>query len=72
MIEHFFDRSKELVMRNIKDRTGQSVHVDDYLGSENSSLRKAISGDLDKISRQISNANSQGETTKWLAAVGES
>lgn len=71
MIERFFDRAKDLVMRNIRDKTGQSVNVDDYLGSENSGLRQVISYDLDNISRNIKNANAQAEASSWLAAIGE-
>ena len=71
IVERFFERAKDLVMHNIKDKTGQSVHVDDYLGGENSRLRQAISNDLDNISREIKNANTQAETSAWLEAIGE-
>lgn len=71
MVERFFARAKDLVKRNIRDTTGQSVHVDDYLGSENSNLRDGISYDLDDISRTMKNANAQAEASAWLAAVGE-
>lgn len=71
MVERFFERSKDLVMRSIKDKTGQSVHVDDYLGGENSRLRRTISNELDNISRKIKNANTQAETSAWLKAIGE-
>jgi hypothetical protein len=72
MTEYFIVRAKNLVMHNIKDRTGQSVHVDDYLGSENSDERRVISGYLEEISRRVANANTQAETDTWLAAIGES
>lgn len=71
MIERFFERAKDLISRNIRDKTGQSVHVDDYLGSENSDLRQAIAHDFDNISRNIKNANAQAETSAWLEAIGE-
>ena len=71
MMEHFFERVKDLVKRNIRDRTGQSVHVDDYLGGENSSIRDVISNHLDDISRNIKNANAQSSVSEWIAAIGE-
>lgn len=71
MVERFFEGVKDLVIRTIKDKTGQSVHVDDYLGGENSQLRRAISNDLDNISRKIKNANTRAETSAWLEAIGE-
>lgn len=72
MTEHFFNRAKDLVTHNIRDRTGQSIHVDDYLGNENSGLRQAVSDNLDKISREFTNANTRTEASTWLAAIGES
>lgn len=71
MIERFFERAKDLIMRNIRDKTGQSVNVDGYLGSENSGLRQAISHDLENISRNIMNANTQADASSWLEAIGE-
>lgn len=71
MVERFFEGAKDLVMHTIKDKTGQSVHVDDYLGGENSRLRQTISNDLDNISRKIKNANTRAETSAWLEAIGE-
>lgn len=71
MLERFFDRAKNIVRRPIRDRTGQSIHVDDYLGNENSDLREAISEQFDLISRQMRNANRQSSVSEWLAAIGE-
>ena len=43
MLPAFFERARELVLSPIKDSTGQSVHVDDYLGPANSEARQAAS-----------------------------
>src|SRR5260370_979168 len=43
MLEHFFNRSRALVLAPIHDKTGQSVHVDTYLGQANSNNRKEVS-----------------------------
>lgn len=71
MVERFFDRTKDLIKKPIKDRTGQSLHVDDYLGMENSAQRNSISEEFDHISRSMRNANRQSLITDWLATIGE-
>ena len=71
MAERFFDRAKDLIKKPINDRTGQSLHVDDYLGTTNSAERYGISGEFDRISRTMRNANRDSSITGWLAAIGE-
>lgn len=71
MVERFFDRAKDLVKKPIKDRTGQSLHVDDYLGTDHSTERYGISEEFDRISRTMRNANRASLITDWLAAIGE-
>ena len=72
MLVHFVERSKVLVLAPIKDKTGQSVHVDDYLGPTNNASRKAVSAALDRIYRQMKNADVQRSRDMWLELVGES
>lgn len=71
MLEHFFEQAKSTVLTPIKDKTGQSIHVDDYLGSQNSEERKGISYQLDLISRKIKNANNVASIDLWKDALGE-
>lgn len=71
MLEHFFERAQDLVLKHVKDKTGQSLNVDDYLGSENSSLRKAVSTEMNRISRRMKNANAAGLSSEWLRTIGE-
>ena len=71
MAERFFDRAKDLIKKPINDRTGQSLHVDDYLGTTNSAERYSISEEFDRISRTMRNANRASSITDWLAAIGE-
>lgn len=54
MLEHFYSRAPEIVRTPIKDKTGQSVHVDDDLGPANSDRRRLLSSSLDRIARRIS------------------
>jgi len=71
MLEHFFEQAKTTVLSPIKDKTGQSIHVDEYLGSQNSEERKGISYQLDLISRKIKNANNVASIDLWKDALGE-
>jgi hypothetical protein len=71
MLEHLFDRARTLVLSPVKDRTGQSVHVDDYLGSANSQDRKAVAAVLDRISRSMKNADALRSTEQWMELFGE-
>jgi hypothetical protein len=71
MLEHFFDQAKSAVLSPIKDKTGQSVHVDEYLGSQNSEGRKGVSYQLDLISRKIKSANNVASIDLWKDALGE-
>lgn len=71
MLEHLIDRSRTLVLSPIKDRTGQSVHVDDYLGPANSKDRKAASAVLDRVFRQMKNADALRSKDQWLKLLGE-
>src|SRR5438477_2698684 len=56
MLPVFFERARELVLSPIRDATGQSVHVDDYLGPPNSPERVAISHVMGRIARRMQNA----------------
>jgi hypothetical protein len=71
MLEHFLERSCFLVLEPIKDKTGQSVHVDVYLGAANSSDRKEVSAALDRVYRRMKNANVAGLEDQWLEPFGE-
>jgi hypothetical protein len=65
MTAHFFDKAKDLVLSPIKDRTGQSVHVDGYLGVENSAVRVQASHILNRIAKRIRNANAAKSQELW-------
>jgi Second Messenger Oligonucleotide or Dinucleotide Synthetase domain len=43
MLPLFFEKARSLVMSPIRDGTGQSVHVDEHLGPENSAVRQSVS-----------------------------
>lgn len=65
MLQHFFKEAPKRVLKLIQDKTGQSMHIDDYLGSENSSERKRISRSLDRINRRMKNADGAQSIEQW-------
>lgn len=71
MLEHFFDTARALVLAPIRDKTGQSVHVDAYLGPAKSKNRKEVSAALDRIHRRMKNADVLHSEDQWLEPFGE-
>jgi hypothetical protein len=70
MLEHFFDACRSLVLITIRDKTGQSVHVDSYLGPASSKSRKEVSAALDRIHRRMMNADTLRSEEQWLEPFG--
>jgi hypothetical protein len=70
MLPIFFERARELVLKPIRDSTGQSVHVDGYLGAANSDARRATSHVLGRIARRMRNATTAGSDAQWRALFG--
>jgi hypothetical protein len=65
MVEHFFTKSADYVLTPIKDKTGQSIHVDDYLGRKESLERHIISSSIGRIARRMANANGARSVELW-------
>lgn len=70
MLPVFFERAKDLVLRPIVDKTGQSVHVDDYLGAADSQARRDASHILGRIGKRMRNANAAGSIGQWRDLFG--
>ncbi len=70
MLPEFFERAREFVLRPIRDSTGQSVHVDGYLGAAESPERKAASHLLGRIARRMRNATAARSLAQWRALFG--
>lgn len=70
MLPAYFERARELVLSPIRDRTGQSVHVDGYLGDANSEPRQVASHILGRLARRMRNATAAGSTAQWQALFG--
>lgn len=70
MLPLFFERAKDLVLSPIRDHTGQSVHVDSYLGAANSEDRQAVSHLMSRLARRMRNASAGASTAQWRALFG--
>ncbi|KAB2336198.1 nucleotidyltransferase [Cytobacillus depressus] len=67
-IQKFCLHSRSAVLSPIKDSTGQSLHVDDYLGGKDSISRKRISINFRILEKKINNASSINE---WKDILGK-
>src|SRR5258706_10664207 len=65
MLPIFFERARDLVVRPIRDRTGQSIHVDEYLGAEGSPERLRASHLLGRVGKRMRNATAAQSTSQW-------
>lgn len=53
MLNYFFSEASRIVKQPIRDSTGQSIHVDEYLGSANSLDRRIVSDAFNRVSRRL-------------------
>jgi hypothetical protein len=67
MLPVFFERARELVASPIRDSTGQSVHVDAYLGDAGSPERVAAAHVLGRIAKRMRNASAHKSREQWEA-----
>jgi hypothetical protein len=70
MLPAFFERAKDLVLTPIRDSSGQSIHVDGYLGKANSEQRQVASHVLGRIARRMKNATAAASTDQWEELFG--
>ena len=71
MLKHFFDSTRNIVLAPIRDSTGQSVHVDEYMGPANSAGRKVAAAALDRVYRQMRNADAILSVEAWVRLFGD-
>ena len=69
MLPYFFERAKDLVRIPIRDQSGQSTHVDEYLGGDDSSLRMEVSHVLGGITKRMRNASAAQSKAQWSALL---
>jgi hypothetical protein len=65
MLPHLFERISKDVLSPVTDSTGQSVHVDEYLGSTGSKKRQEISHVFERMSKRMHNATAAGSIRQW-------
>jgi hypothetical protein len=65
MVRFFFDKAPDHVKQPIRDSSGQSVYVDEYLGEENSLERRIAADALGRIARKIRNADGARSLERW-------
>jgi hypothetical protein len=70
MLPVFFQKAKDLVLSPIKDSSGQSVHVDGYLGDANSDERMVTSHVLGRLEKRMRNASAASSPAQWRALFG--
>jgi hypothetical protein len=71
MLTYFFKRATEIVKTPIRDKTSQSIHVDDYLGPENSPERSKINNNLNRTYERMKNADASTSVGEWSAILEE-
>lgn len=70
MLPQFFERAKSLVQSPIRDSTGQSIHVDSYLGQAGSTRRVVVGHVMDRIAKRMRNASAHQSDAQWRSILG--
>lgn len=71
MLIHFFSTGSERVMSPIVDSTGQSVHVDAYLGSAQSLQRQVVADAFRRTARRLKVASMSKKLGAWKEIFGD-
>jgi hypothetical protein len=65
MLVHLCRTASDRVKAPIKDTTGQSLHVDDYLGNPNSQERTKVSHYLDRLAKRMEKSDKLRSKEEW-------
>lgn len=65
LFRHFLSSAPSRILHPIADSTGQSTHVDAYLGAANSLSRKIVSDTIDRAHRRVLNADASRSVDQW-------
>lgn len=71
MLKHFFDKAPGHLSQPIPDVTGQSDHVDGYLGDAGSLQRRVAADACGRIGRRMRNADSAKDLSLWRQLFGD-
>jgi len=69
MLRYFFENASSGILAPIRDSTRQSIHVDDYLGEENSLPRRIAADAFGRIGRRMANADACASIELWKEIV---
>jgi hypothetical protein len=70
MLLHLCDVAARRVLSPIPDRTGQSLHVDDYLGAADSVQRNQVARAIDDLTRRLCKADGERDLDGWIDEFG--
>ena len=70
MLMHLCRSAAEGVKMPVRDRTGQSVHVDDYMGTSGSEVRQRSSRFLGRLVQRMEAADRQKRMSDWEDVFG--
>jgi hypothetical protein len=71
MLRYFFKNASSFVREPIRDSTGQSLHVDDYLGPGDSVRRRVAAEAIARVGRTVGSADTGRSIKQWLALLGD-
>jgi hypothetical protein len=71
MLSYFMERIPQKVLKPIKDSTGQSVHVDSYLGKSNSEQRQMAAHLFERLLKRMKAASSAQSDDLWKSMFYE-
>ena len=69
MLKHFVEKSRTFVGYTIRDSTGQSIHVDDYLGESESRERINRRRSLNRIYNAMNISDKNKSKDKWRELI---
>jgi hypothetical protein len=72
MLKHFFEHVGPRLQQPLTDVTGQSEHVDEYLGDAQSVQRRVIADACDRINRRLRAADAAKDLAQWRQVFGDS
>lgn len=71
MLMHFTNFASKQVLDPIRDKTGQSINVDDYLGDSNSEKRQMINASLTRLYKRMKTADDEKSVETWKSLIEE-
>jgi hypothetical protein len=71
MLHHFVEFASTRVQQPVRDTTGQSLHVDDYLGDHGSKERQRVASSLGRLAQRLETAEKRSSIDDLRTIFGE-